>query len=229
MTYILSQLRQGQIEKAKDSIMSGHDLNLADVDGVTALHYAVDHNLVEVVTMLLAFGADPNVVNLKAGIMDNKITFNLDSKNLSSNLLNEFIEDMQVLSTLTPLHIAIKKNYLELVKILLDYGANSNIQDLGLCTPLHWACVNGNIDGVKLLLTFNADPNMQDLANSTPLHEAVRRDFKDIVSLLLCYNANPNIPDIGGMTAYVLAQEVYGLANTIINYSKVMPNTYVSH
>ena len=73
MTYILLKLRKGQIENAKNGIMSGHDLNLADVDGVTALHYAVDKDLPDIVTMLLAFGADPNIINSKTDSVVKKV------------------------------------------------------------------------------------------------------------------------------------------------------------
>jgi ankyrin repeat protein len=61
----------------------------------------------------------------------------------------------------TALHIAVQKNYLEIVKCLLDKGAQINAQanDNGYTymTPLHYAALTGNLAATQLLLVYGAN------------------------------------------------------------------------
>ena len=60
----------------------------------------------------------------------------------------------------TPLYHAVKGyRCTEVVKILLDAGADPKISTNYGMTPLHWAAFQGNIEVVKLLLLAGADPH----------------------------------------------------------------------
>uniref|UniRef100_A0A1A8LAH0 Protein phosphatase 1 regulatory subunit 16A n=2 Tax=Nothobranchius pienaari TaxID=704102 RepID=A0A1A8LAH0_9TELE len=69
--------------------------------------------------------------------------------NVSPDLCNE--------DGLTALHQCCIDNYEEMVKILLDRGANVNAQDNELWTPLHAAATCGHAGLVKILITHGAD------------------------------------------------------------------------
>ncbi|KIJ10400.1 hypothetical protein PAXINDRAFT_40640, partial [Paxillus involutus ATCC 200175] len=81
----------------------------------------------------------------------------------------------------TPLHSACFRGHMNIIKLLLEQGADVNA--LGKCcgTPLHAACSGGDIDIVDLLLQKGADMHLQ-LGHSedfkgfgdpaTPLHFA---------------------------------------------------------
>ncbi|XP_037831299.1 protein phosphatase 1 regulatory inhibitor subunit 16B isoform X2 [Kryptolebias marmoratus] len=69
--------------------------------------------------------------------------------NVSPDLCNE--------DGLTALHQCCIDNYEEMVKILLDRGANVNAQDNELWTPLHAAATCGHAGLVKILIAHGAD------------------------------------------------------------------------
>ena len=75
----------------------------------------------------------------------------------------------------TPVHSAVSRKHAEVVRILLDAGANPNVRQSAGWTPLHAAAMNGDLTSVELLLAAGADPNatneegrsVTDLANES--------------------------------------------------------------
>ena len=60
----------------------------------------------------------------------------------------------------TPLHIAAKKNQMQIASTLLNYGAETNIVTKQGVTPLHLASQEGHTDMVTLLLDKGANIHM---------------------------------------------------------------------
>lgn len=60
----------------------------------------------------------------------------------------------------TPLHIAAKKNQMEIATTLLEYGADTNATTRQGISPLHLAAQEGNVDMVTLLLAREAAVNL---------------------------------------------------------------------
>lgn len=60
----------------------------------------------------------------------------------------------------TPLHIAAKKNQMEIASTLLQYGAETNTLTKQGVTPLHVASQDGHSDMVALLLEKGAHLNV---------------------------------------------------------------------
>lgn len=60
----------------------------------------------------------------------------------------------------TPLHIAAKKNQMQIASTLLNYGAETNIVTKQGVTPLHLASQEGHTDMVSLLLNKGANIHM---------------------------------------------------------------------
>ncbi|XP_075228280.1 uncharacterized protein LOC142328429 [Lycorma delicatula] len=90
----------------------------------------------------------------------------------------------------TPLQVACEKGNLDLVKSLLDEGANPNTKDYAGWTPLHEAVQRGNIALVETLLNSGAYINTPGYYNITPLLEAVLKDNIVIARLLLQHGAD---------------------------------------
>ena len=105
-----------------------------------------------------------------------------------------------VLTQFPPLHRAIEMGRKDVVKLLLDAGAEAN--RVGFCerTPLHFAAHFGHEEIVQLLLCAGADPNGGNITGTTPLHLAASIGRIDVVKLLLRSGADPNKADINGKT-----------------------------
>lgn len=102
----------------------------------------------------------------------------------------------------TLLILACYANQRKMVKLLLDYGADPNLQcgNDDSITPLIQAIYNENSEIVKLLLDAGADPDKVDNEGDAPLVVACLEGYSEIVKLLLDAGADPDIKDKFGRT-----------------------------
>lgn len=75
----------------------------------------------------------------------------------------------------TCLHIACSRGYIEIVRLLLEYGANPNIRDCVSNLPIHLAIISSHVPVVTLLLEAGADIHSLDTNGKTVLHLAGTR------------------------------------------------------
>ncbi|CAG8684548.1 2587_t:CDS:2, partial [Racocetra fulgida] len=101
----------------------------------------------------------------------------------------------------TNLHRACQDGRLDMVKALINGGADVNIQDNAGLTPLHEAVSAHNYDIVKYLLEAGANPNIGESENvDTPLHDACSLGYRDIVTILIDYGADPDKTNVNNTT-----------------------------
>ena len=94
----------------------------------------------------------------------------------------------------TPLGEAASKGHNEVIRILLDAGADPNVGEKGLgkgWTPLHLAVQGGHEATAKLLLDAGANPDEEDDYGSTPLHYAACYGHEKAVTVLLERGTEP--------------------------------------
>ncbi|KAF1808925.1 ankyrin [Eremomyces bilateralis CBS 781.70] len=87
-----------------------------------------------------------------------------------------------------PLHLGSwKSDNPEVIKRLVERGADVNAKNRWLATPLHFAAAVGNISACSgLLQSKDLDPNITTAAGLTALHYATARErHKHVLSLLL--------------------------------------------
>jgi ankyrin repeat protein len=65
-------------------------------------------------------------------------------------------------TNLTPLHWSVKMQNLEIVELLLDFGADPNKQDFEGATPLHTAGLGNNIEIVKILIASGGNAGIRN-------------------------------------------------------------------
>ncbi len=93
--------------------------------------------------------------------------------------------------------VVLRNPDLEVVRLLLNHGANPNRPDRHGWTPLHFAARSGERTVLASLLEAGADPNLGDESGITALHRYLfegkgktRRDL-DIVRCFLDHGARP--------------------------------------
>lgn len=121
----------------------------------------------------------------------------------------------------TFLHLAAAGYRVEIMRLLLDAGADPNAAgNMRRSTPLHYAadgCVSGpvwdakrQVEAIRCLLEHGADLHLPDLNGATPLHRAVRTRCAEAVRCLLKAGANPTTRNKPGSTPFHLAVQNTG-------------------
>lgn len=96
--------------------------------------------------------------------------------------------------------IAAGRNQSNVLRTLLEHGANPHLCDDQGSTSLHMACRCGHNQAVRLLVEHGAPLDAQDVMGWTPLHSAINKDHFRAAALLLRAGADPNLADTQGMT-----------------------------
>ena len=94
-----------------------------------------------------------------------------------------------------PLHIAIEKKNITIVKMLLDFKANPNIieNSMNFVTPLSVATLIDDRNFFELLISYGADVNFKIKQNFyTPLVQAVYHNKFELMEYMLSNGANVN-------------------------------------
>ncbi|MFU8790431.1 MAG: ankyrin repeat domain-containing protein [Methylobacter sp.] len=101
----------------------------------------------------------------------------------------------------TALLAASAQGYPEIVKLLLEAGADPDIGNVHGITPLMYAVRYENVDICSILLEYGAAINLQDLYGMSALIIASREGHHEIVELLLKAKADTDAKTRQGMTA----------------------------
>lgn len=100
----------------------------------------------------------------------------------------------------TPLMLALKRDSVATVNMLLSLGADGSTRDASGATPLHLAVYWGAMDCLKLLAASAASIDPRDYTGKTPLRDAVDRGQAQAVAFLLENGASPLARDTAGKT-----------------------------
>jgi ankyrin repeat protein len=164
---------------------TGVDVNAAQVDGTTALHWAAYHDDIETVALLVRAGANANAVN-RYGVPP----LALASTNGAAAIVKVLLEagadaNATMKGGETVLMLAARSGNAEAVKALLVRGANPKSRERLGQTALMWAAAEGHTAVVRELIEAGGELNATLGSGFTAFFFAVRGGHLDTVRAFL--------------------------------------------
>jgi len=227
MPPISEATRNGDNDTLRALLQKKVDVNAAEADGATALHWASYRDDMESADLLIRAGAKVNAANdLGATPLWTA------SQNGSTPMVRKLLEaganpNLALLLGETPLIVAARSGNRDIVEQLLAKGAKVNARAARGQTALMWAVSEKHPEAVKALLAGGADVHARSevwsLVVAVPPHGylpynktiqqggetalmfAARVGDVDSAKLLVAAGANVNDADAGGISATVLA------------------------
>lgn len=153
------------------------------------LHFALKiQNKLQIVKTLLYAGLKPVIYN---GSGFNSLQLAVICKEdeilkLVLGYINRFeVNSKTKQHSWSALHMASQVKYSYAIRLLLEKGANPNLQDNDHATPLHFSVSKMDLESVKILLEYGADPTMAKNNHYTALHLALSDSSVEVVKVLL--------------------------------------------
>ena len=163
----------------------GVDVNASQVDGMTALHWAVYQDELETAKLLVRSGADAQAAN-RYGVKPLSLACTNGNAAMVEWLLEAGADPNTTLrGGETVLMTAARTGKIGPVKALLARGADVNAKERRDQTALMWAAAEGHVAVVERLLEAGADFRTALGSGYTPLFFAVREGRTDVAKALL--------------------------------------------
>jgi len=173
---VADAVMRGKKDVLRTLLQQKADVNAPQVDGTTALHWAVRADDVETVDLLLRAGAKASASNREGATPMQLATLNGNAA-MIDRLMKAGADPNVALSSYgdTPLMMAARAGKADAVKVLLDGGAKVDTKETwGDTTALMWAVAEGNHPVVRMLIDRGADVN----ARSKFVPSATGRGFE---------------------------------------------------
>ena len=191
---LYAALHAGQAETAKLLIDRGADISNLDTNKIGSLKLlAAEHGLLDVLGMLCNHTLDDMAsfsMKNAAAILTSAVSrtdIDVLSRHLQYGLdVNARAEDGN-----TALHIVLLRKahpkIIEMVKLLVEFGADINAKNNKLETPLHFAAAFNHEEIVRLLIELECEANCEDSLTKSPLHCAIKWSNSKVIEMLLQY------------------------------------------
>lgn len=175
----------GQCDAVLRMLTEKENVNFRQADGMTALHWSVQHDDLQMTKALLAAGADPKAKNRY------EVTpLALACTNGNAAILLALLEKGGDANATLPggetaLMTAARTGKLDCVQVLLKHGADPKAHERKGQSAIMWAAAEGHAAVVDELIKAGADPNDSLPSGFNPLFFAVRAGKTSVVELLL--------------------------------------------
>ncbi|XP_074256279.1 ankyrin repeat and SOCS box protein 3 isoform X1 [Saimiri boliviensis] len=173
---------------------SAHYIKMKTFEGFCALHLAASQGHWKIAQILLEAGADPDGTTL-----EETTPLFLAVENGHIDVLRLLLQHgasvngSHSMCGWNSLHQASFQENTEIIKLLLNKGANKECQDDFGITPLFVAAQYGKIESLSILISSGANVNCQALDKATPLFIAAQEGHTKCVELLLSSGADPDL------------------------------------
>ncbi|XP_042305066.1 ankyrin repeat and SOCS box protein 14 isoform X4 [Sceloporus undulatus] len=208
---IIAAIRTGEEAALLKLMRNGSAFQETDGEGCLPLHEAASQpnkNILEI-TLKASHCIVWQQTNLKG---ETPLFLAVDkclAKNVHFLLLNGFNPDVRNEEGDSALIVAIKHNSYEIASLLIQFGADVNLQCINKRTALHEAARLGLKDIVELLLCSKADPDPRSSYGLTPLALAAQNGHTEILEILL-HKAGVNVLSQASDCASILFEAAGG-------------------
>lgn len=222
MTALMLAVRQHCLKTVQLLLDNKADPNITVENRDSALDIAAEYGYVDILQLLLQYMKDPSEKALRCWeALSNASRYGRIeiAQILLENGAKNHIKTVEI--GMTPLWYATENGYTDVVKLLLECGANPNARVKEGITVLMIAVKGENLkyrkseeydvlanynEIVRLLLIHGANPNNgSDVNGETALSWVVRYGSKDALKELLVHKAATNVQDILGWTPLMYA------------------------
>jgi ankyrin repeat protein len=159
---VADAIMRGDDAAARKLVDQHADVNVAQADGATALHWAVFHSDKDAVDLLLKAGANPKAAN-----RDGATPLWLASVNGDPAIIEALIKagadaNEKLPLGRSPLMLASRTGNVAAMKVLIDHGADVNAKEtLRGTTPIMWAADEGHAPAIQFLIQHGANFSAQ--------------------------------------------------------------------
>jgi uncharacterized protein len=173
-TSLADAVKENRPATARALLEKGVDVNAAHSDGMTALHWAVYHDDLELVKRLTAAGANAKAEN-RYGVPPLSIACQNGNAEIVELLLDAGADPQAALrGGETPLMTAARTGKPGPVRALLARGADVNARERKGQTALMWAAAEGHVAVLQALIEAGGDYRTPLASGFTPFFFAVR-------------------------------------------------------
>ena len=183
---LIAAMKAGETAEARALVDGGADVNAAEPDGTTALHWAAHYQDADLTRRLLAAGAVANASN-RYGVRPLSLAAVGGDAGVVGALLDAGANPNSSTSEgETALMTAARAGNRDAVELLLEAGADPNARERWKGqTALMWAAAEGHAALVPTLVSHGADVSARSDSGFTPLLFAAREGRTDVVQTLL--------------------------------------------
>jgi uncharacterized protein len=160
-TDVADAAKRGDREAVRAALARKADVNAAQVDGSTALHWAVERDDLAMADALLRAGARAQA-RTREGVTPLQLAAIAGSAPMLDRLLKAGANPNGALTTGgdTALMMAARTGKLDAIRVLAEAGADVNARETwGGTTPLMWAVSEGHAEAARTLIARGADVN----------------------------------------------------------------------
>jgi ankyrin repeat protein len=199
----------------------GTDVDAAEADGTTALHWAAQIDDAATVTLLLEAGADASATN-RFNVTPLELAANNGNAEIVTRLLAAGADaNARSREGQTPLMSAALNGRMDAVEALLAHGADVHaVETYRGQTALMLAAGEGNVEALRALIAAGASVGAQSKSGFTALLFAVRNAQLEAVRVLLEHGANVNdlAPDGTSALNVAIVNAFYEVASVLLDH-----------
>jgi len=191
----------GRLGVARLLLDRGAPVDARDASDLTPLFMAVNRGHADVVSLLLSRGADASVRSARLGVSPLEMAVSREALGSGTALVRLLtsagarLDPNGGMRGAPWLYLATTRPNLEMVRFLLDLGADPNGAGTRGITPLWNAASRGHLDAVVLLLDRGAGVDRRGTDGSVPIRVAAERGHAAVVRALLERGADRGYTD----------------------------------